>query len=188
MNLDEKLDQFSSTVIDSAMKQNIEIIKNYKITLQKTFEERKEAAIRKADTAYRIASDHIIREKNRRLSAESVEIRRKVLEKTAAIEDKIFCDVIQMLSDYMKTDEYDKLLISQICYAVEFARGDEIMIYINPSDADKKTALEEKTRAVLTISDRDFIGGVRAVIPSHSILIDNSFMTRLEEARSSFIL
>lgn len=188
MDLDEKLDHFSSSVIDSATKQNIEIIENYKYTLEKTYEERKDTAIRKAEAAYRIASENVIREKNRRLSTETVEIRRKILDKTVEIEEKIFRDVKQMLTDYMRTEDYNHLLVVQIENAREFARGDAITIYINPSDASKKVALEEKTGAILTISDRDFIGGIRAVIPSHSILIDHSFSTKLEEAESSFIL
>lgn len=188
MTLDEKLDHFYSSVIQSATKQNIQIVDEYKQTLQKNFDERNEAAKRKAEANYRIASDNIIRERNRRLSAESMEIRRKVLEKTAEISDRIFKDVSQKLEDFMKTSEYMDLLCKQIKDATDFAQGDSITLYINPSDAQKKTILEEKTGVALTVSDRDFIGGTRAVIPSRSILIDNSFLTKLDEAKSSFTL
>ncbi|HWT75226.1 MAG TPA: V-type ATP synthase subunit E [Mobilitalea sp.] len=188
MTLDEKLEHFYSSVIDSATKQNIEIVEEYKKTLQKNFEERKEAAIRKAEANYRMASDNIIRERNRRLSGESMEIRHKVLEQTADFSDLIFADVRQKLDEFMMTSGYDDLLYAQIKQIIDFAKGDAITIYINPTDTAKKTALEDKTGVSLTISNRDFIGGTRAVIPSHSVLIDNSFMTKLEEAKSSFTL
>ncbi len=188
MTLDEKLDHFYSSVIDSATKQNIEIVEEYKKTLQKNYEERKDAALRKAEANYRMASDNIIRERNRRLSAEAMEIRRKVLEKTAEISDRVFEEVKQKITDFMKTPEYDELLCTQIKSAAGFAKGDVITVYINPSDEQKKKILEEKTGVSLTVSDRDFIGGTRAVIPSRSILIDNSFLTKLEEAKSSFTL
>jgi vacuolar-type H+-ATPase subunit E/Vma4 len=188
MTLDEKLDHFYSSVIDSATKQNLEIVEEYKLTLQKNYDERKENALRKADANYRMASDNIIRERNRRLSAETMEIRRKVLDKTAEISERIFTDVKMKLEDFMKTSDYDELLVTQIKNAKEFALGDPITVYINPTDANKITSLEEKTGVSLTISDRDFIGGSRAVIPSRSILIDNSFMTKLDEAKSSFTL
>ncbi len=188
MTLDEKLDHFYSSVIDSATKQNIEIVEEYKKTLQKNYEERKEAALHKAEANYRMASDNIIRERNRKLSAETMEIRRKVLDKTAEISDRIFNDVRLKLTEYMNTSEYDELLGAQIKNAVDFAHGDAITVYINPSDANKIKTLEEKTGVSLTVSDRDFIGGTRAVIPSRSILIDNSFLTKLEEAKSSFTL
>ena len=188
MTLDEKLDHFYSSVIDSATKQNIEIVEEYKNTLQKNYEERKDAAHRKAEANYRMASENIIRERNRRLSAETMEIRRKVLEKTSEISDRVFDDVKLRLTDYMKTSAYDELLCAQIKNASEFAQGDTITVYINPTDAQKIKTLEEKTGVSLTVSDRDFIGGTRAVIPSRSILIDNSFLTKLEEAKSSFTL
>jgi vacuolar-type H+-ATPase subunit E/Vma4 len=188
MTLDEKLDHFYTSVIESATKQNIEIVEEYKKTLQKNFEERKDAAMRKAEANYRMASDNIIRERNRKLSAESMEIRRKVLDKTAEVSERIFTDVKQKLEDFMKTSEYDELLCAQIKNANSFAKGDEIVVYLNPSDAQKISTLEEKTGVSLTVSNRDFIGGSRAVIPSRSILIDNSFLTRLEEAKSSFTL
>lgn len=188
MNLDEKLEHFYSSVIDSATKQNIEIVEEFKKTLRKNYEERKDAALRKAEANYRMASDNIIRERNRRISAEALDIRRKVLEKTAEISDQIFKDVKIKLDEYMKTSAYDDLLSEQIKNAVNFAKGDSITVYINPSDADKISSLEEKTGISLTVSNRDFIGGTRAVIPSRSILIDNSFLTRLEEAKNSFSL
>jgi vacuolar-type H+-ATPase subunit E/Vma4 len=92
------------------------------------------------------------------------------------------------LTDFIKTPGYDDLLCTQIKNAANFAHGDMITVYINPSDENKIKTLEEKTGVSLTVSDRDFIGGTRAVIPSRSILIDNSFLTKLEEAKSSFTL
>ncbi len=74
MTLDEKLDHFYSSVIDSATKQNIEIVEEYKLTLQKNFDERKEIALRKAEANYRMASDNIVRERNRKLSSEAMDI------------------------------------------------------------------------------------------------------------------
>ncbi|MGB4661298.1 MAG: V-type ATP synthase subunit E [Mobilitalea sp.] len=188
MNLDEKLDHFYNSIIETATQKNIEIVEDYKKILQSNYDERKEVALRKAEANYQIASDDIVRERNKKLSAESLEIRRKVLVKTAEVSDRIFSDVAEKLGAYMKTPEYDELLCTQIKNTLEFAQGDEIMIYLNPSDADKKSALEEKTGAVLTVSNRDFIGGTRAVISSRSILIDNSFLTRINEAKSSFTL
>lgn len=188
MTLDEKLEHFYTSVIDSATKQNISIVEEYKKTLEKNYEERKQAALRKAEANYRMASDNIIRERNRRLSAESLEIRRKVLEKTAEYTELIFTDIRNKLQEYMKTPEYEELLCSQIINAKKFAKGDPITVYINPTDAEKKPSLEIKTGIPLTISDRDFIGGTRAVIASHSILIDNSFLTKLDEAKSTFTL
>jgi len=188
MTLDEKLEHFYSSVIDSATKQNIEIVEDYKATLQKNYEERKETALRKAEANYRMASDNITRERNRKLSAESMEIKRKVLERTAEISDQIFVDVRNKLDHFMTTPEYDDLLCAQINSANKFAQGDAIIIYINQSDEKKIPSLEQKTGVSLTISNRDFIGGIRAVITSRNVLIDHSFLTKLDEAKNAFTL
>ena len=56
-----------------------------------------------------------------------------------------------------------------------------VIIYINPSDADRKEELERETGAKLTISSIEFGGGIRAVIHSRNMLMDESFASRLEQ-------
>ena len=60
-----------------------------------------------------------------------------------------------------------------------------MIIYINPSDADKKEALEAAAGVSLTVSAIDFGGGIRAVIRARNILIDESFVTKLEQEEAS---
>jgi vacuolar-type H+-ATPase subunit E/Vma4 len=188
MTLNEKLDNFYSSVIDSATAQSIAIIDEYSNTLQKVREERLQAANNRNKNTYRIEIDNIIREKNRKLSKETLDIRRGVLERTAEITEEIFQDVDKKLTEFMQTPAYEEHLVNKIKEAVEFARGDELLIYINPSDESLIPALEAKTGVKLTLSNRDFFGGIRAVIPSRTILIDNSFVTKLAEAKSTFKL
>ncbi|MBH1942343.1 V-type ATP synthase subunit E [Mobilitalea sibirica] len=188
MDPNEKLDNFYTAVIDSATAQSIEIIEDYKKTLQKIYNERKQAAQKKAQNTYQIETDNIIREKNRRLSGDILESKRKVLEKTSLLTDKIFKDVRKKLDAYMKSPAYVKYLSNKIAEAYEFARGEEIIIYINPSDEALKSVLEKITGVNLTISNRDFMGGIRAVIPSRTILIDHSFTTKLSEQKETFRL
>ena len=63
----------------------------------------------------------------------------------------------------MKTEEYLELLEKYIEKAARFADGEEMTIYINQTDADKKEYLEKDTGMKLTISTEDFVGGIRAV-------------------------
>lgn len=65
--------------------------------------------------------------------------------------------------------------------------NDELTIYINPTDEKRRSDLEGATRVHLTISAEDFRGGVRAVIRSRNILIDNSFSTQLKEQYDKFV-
>lgn len=186
MNLSDKLENFYSAVIDSATAQSNEIIVDYQKSLDKIYDERRQDAHKKAKNTYRIEYDAIIREKNRNLSHLTLDIRRRVLDRTAEFTDNIFQEVEGMLKSYMKTPAYEEYLKSKINEAYEFARGEDIIIYINPTDENLKHSLQEVTGISLTVSNRDFFGGIRAVIPSRTILIDHSFHTKLSEAKSSF--
>jgi vacuolar-type H+-ATPase subunit E/Vma4 len=188
MTLNDKLDHFYTSVIDSATTQCIAIVDDYKKTLKKMSDDRKNAALKKAENVYQVESDAILREKNRRLSNVSVEYKRKVNDRTAEITEQIFLEVEQKFKVFMTTPDYTDYLCRKIKEANDFAQGNVLIIYINPTDQNLKTALEEKTGTVLTISNRDFIGGIRAVIPSRSILIDDSFLTKLAEEKNSFKL
>ncbi len=188
MTLDEKLEQFYNAAIDSATSQNILIIDEYQKSLKAIYDDHKKDALRKAKIIYRMDSEKLLREKNRDLSGEAIKLKRKISEKSAELTEKLFQDVSDKLICFMATSEYFHILCRQITDAREFARGDEMTIYINPSDLQLKSSLEANTGAVLTISTRNFIGGTRAVIHDKNILIDNSFLAKLEEVKNNFVL
>ncbi len=95
--------------------------------------------------------------------------------------EKLLDEVRRLLAEYQQTDKYQEYLIAKIKMAMEVAGEEEAVIYINPSDAGRKAELEALTGAALTVSSFDFGGGVRAVIRSRNILIDESFVTKLEQ-------
>lgn len=183
MTLDEKLEQFYNVTIESATTRNIEIVEEYKASLTKTLEDHKREAIRKSEEAYKLESEDLIREKNRSLSAEAINVKRKLNEKILELSDTLFEDVLVKLQAYMKTKDYEDLLVKQIKNAKEFAREDEMTIYIDPTDEHLKQSLEDTTGVTLTVSSYDFVGGTRAVIPAKNILIDHSFTSKLKELK-----
>ena len=65
----------------------------------------------------------------------------------------------------MKTEAYEDFLIRCIRKARDFAGEDEIIIYINPSDEKKRSALEDAAHVSLTVSAEDFIGGIARGYP-----------------------
>ncbi len=186
MTLDEKLEQFYHAAIESATSQNVQIIEEYQKSLQTIYEDYKNEALRKADITYRAESEKLLREKNRELSAEAIKLKRKISEKSAELKEKLFKEVSDKLTEFMATPEYYNLLLNQIKEAREFARGDDITIYINPSDTNLKASLEAETKITLNISTENFFGGTKAIIHAKNILIDNSFITKLEEIKSTF--
>ena len=87
----------------------------------------------------------------------------------------------------MQTYGYDDFRIRGIRHAGECAVQEPVVIYINPADEQKRSDLADATCVHLTVSAEDCIGGVRAVIRSRNILIDNSFKTQLRNEYDKFI-
>lgn len=188
MELDEKLDNFYKSAINDATEQSILIIEEYKKSLQSIYEEHKVNAIKKADAAYRIESDNILREKNKILSSELLNIKRKISETTNVLINQLFLDVTNKVKEFMNTPDYQNLLIKQVLEAKEFAKDEDITTYLDPSDEKLKSAIERETGCQLVISNISFIGGTRTVIHAKNILIDNSFSTKISELKDTFTI
>lgn len=186
MTLDEKLEQFYNATIESATTRNIEIVEEYKQNLDKMFDDYKKDAHKKSEQTYRLESENLIREKNRTLSSEAINIKRKINDKNVELTDILFEDVMNKIQAFMKSKEYEELLRNQILSAKEFAREDELTIYINPTDEGLKHTLEEQTKVTLTLSQYDFIGGTRAVIHAKNILIDHSFSSKIAAQKEHY--
>ncbi|MFR7441006.1 MAG: V-type ATP synthase subunit E [Lachnospiraceae bacterium] len=104
------------------------------------------------------------------------------------LKKQLFEEVEESCQNYMKTEEYHDLLVKYIEKAVAFADAEEMTIYINPTDADKKAVSGGGDRILqLTISTEDFIGGIRAVIHERNILIDHAFKGALENEYQNFV-
>lgn len=188
MTLDEKLHVFYDSTIADATKQSEEILEEYKASLDKIYEDYKKEAEEKAAFTLEAESQKLIQEKNKILSVKNLDFKRQLNEKTEELKNILFEEIKSRLLSFMKTEEYTALLIKQINLALDFAKGDKMTIYINPSDEGRKKVLEEKTGFLLTVSSIDFMGGTRAVIHERNILIDRSFSTRLSEEKEVFSL
>ena len=71
----------------------------------------------------------------------------------------------------------------QIQEACDFAGEDALVVYLDPADQE----LAARFGFAPVVSKEAFMGGMRAVIRSKNILIDNSFATLLREAKEEFV-
>ena len=134
-----------------------------------------------ADTRIKAETASARQQLNTAVSKGQLRIRRELGSVQQTLKNELFKEVMQMIEDYKKTEDYLKLLVSYFSDAARFADGQPLMIYISASDEEKKDYLEQYTGMTVTISEEDFIGGVRSVIPGRNILIDNSFRRALEK-------
>jgi vacuolar-type H+-ATPase subunit E/Vma4 len=135
---------------------------------------------------YHIEAGKIKRKQNRKISESVTELKRELNQDQKLKKDILFQKVAEMLHQYMDTLDYVDYLKAKIKMAQKIAGTQAIVIYLNASDVSHKRMLEETQHCTLTISDIDFMGGIRAVIRSRNILIDESFTTKLNQERKEY--
>lgn len=187
MTLEEKMEHLQAVSMEEARAEGNAIIDNYRAALEKVLEDHKEEAILQSQTRIKSEMIYARQQINQAAAKAQLELKRKQGKIQQELKDKIFEETMTLVSDYMKTEAYEDFLIKCIRKAVVFAGGEQMTIYINPSDEQKRSDLEDASDAKLTVSSEDFIGGVRAVIRGRNILIDNSFKTQLRNEYDKFL-
>ena len=187
MTLEEKITHLKTTSMEQARAEGNAIIDSHREALDKVFEDHKAEALRQSETRIKAETTNAKLALNQALAKSQLEIKRKQGKIQQELKDKIFEEAQDLIHAFMKTEAYDDFLIRCIRSAVRFAGTDPVTVYINLSDEKKKTALEDATQVHLSVSAEDFIGGVRSVIRSRNILIDNSFQTQLKDQYDNFI-
>lgn len=186
MTIEEKLKHFLDASVETANERSVRTIEEYQKGLDSVFDAYKADVYRKQALQLKFSEENLRKEKNTEVSKRQMEIRRAVGEKQEELKQNLFHEVEEKLESYKRTDAYDIYLKEWISRAKEFADQEEIQIYIDPADKNKLPELEKKTGAKLTVSEYSFQGGMRAVIRSKNILIDQSFETKLNEIKKDF--
>lgn len=191
LTTEEKLQHFYDLSIEAAATDAHKLIDDHQAALDKLFAEHKDMKLAQAEIELKAESDKLKREFNKEISAKQIQIKRNLSAARDELRDKLFLEVEQKLLSFKKTPEYKTMLCRQIKEALDFAGDDEMTIYIDPSDnslADEITKEINIDGFAPTISKESFIGGMRAVIRSKNILIDNSFLTLMRDEREEFEL
>lgn len=187
MNLEEKLTYMQTVSMEQARAEGNVIIDAHREALEKIFNDHKSEMLRQAETRVKAETTNAKRTVSQALAKSQLEIKRSQGKVQQELKDKVFEEAVQLVNDYMKTEAYNDFLVKCIKKAEQFAGNDPVVIYINPSDAEKLAKLEAETKVRLTVSAEDFIGGVRAVIRSRNILMDHSFKTQLRDEYDRFL-
>lgn len=188
MTIEEKLQHFTTFSMESARENCDCLLREYEAALEKIFLDHQENKRRQEELELKTETDQLIRENNKRFAEEQVQIRRTLSRRQEELKDKLFVEIKDKLARFAESPWYHQLLVQQLRKAYDFAGGEEVILYIDPSDAERRMSLEVEVGAPITISSYSFVGGTRAVIPGRNILIDQSFETKLAEEREKFQL
>ena len=186
MELSKKLNIFYTSAIEVANKQSRDVMQEFAISMERLKEEFQKNKKLEMDSRFRVEEGKLKREMNRRVSVAVTDQKRRLNLHQQEKKEALFAVVEWKLQEFQKTAEYDQYLISKIRMAHNFAREESVVIYLNPTDANKKVYLEQETGCELTVSERNFGGGIRAVVRSKNVLIDESFQTKLKQEREAY--
>lgn len=185
MKTDEKLQHFYEVSMDSAREEAAKTIADYKAALANALEQHKADKQASSEAQFKITSENAAREINKALSAEQLHIKRRLSGKQH-LKEQLFTEVQEMLEAFTKKPEYLDWPEAKIKESLKIAGEDEIQVYLNNSDSALAKELKQRTGVALLLSETDFLGGIRAVIPQKNILIDNTFLTSFENEKESF--
>lgn len=186
MTTEEKLQHFYEVSMDTAREEATKILDEYKAALETEMERHKQEKQAASESQFKIDSDNAAREINKALSAEHLHIKRKLSKKQQKLKESIFAEVEELLDDFSKKPEYTDWLENKIKQSLEIAENDSVQIYLTAKDSAKAEELTKRTGITPLISETDFLGGIRAVIPEKNILIDNTFLTAFENEKERF--
>lgn len=186
MKIEEKLQQFRKIAIESARTKSNREVDDYKNTLDETFLEYKEMKEKQREEYLKAERVNLLKEKNKTISLEQIRIKHEYSQRSEELKNKLFSEVWDQLANYMRSMNYETLLVKLIMKDLEYAKGEPITIYIDPADADHLRSLQTKVGFPLQVSEYSFGGGIRAVLPNRRILLDDSFNTKLEEVKENF--
>ena len=175
MTIDEKLSHFYDVTIEDAQAKAAGILEEHRKALAQMTEKHKADSQENAQVQIKAETANARREINKALSAEQLTIKRDWTKKQNELKEKLFAEVKTQLENFRNTPDYPAYLESKIKEALDFAEQDKINIYISPEDSALLPDLVERTKAFITVSAEDFLGGIKATIPHKNILIDHSF-------------
>ena len=186
MTIDEKLSHFYDVTIEDAQAKAAGILEEHRKALAQMTEKHKADSQENAQVQIKAETANARREINKALSAEQLAIKRDWTKKQNELKEKLFAEVKTQLENFRNTPDYPAYLESKIKEALDFAEQDKINIYLSPEDSALLPDLVERTKAFITVSAEDFLGGIKATIPHKNILIDHSFAGNFQAIYKEF--
>ena len=186
MTIDEKLSHFYDVTIEDAQAKAAGILEEHRKALAQMTEKHKADSQENAQVQIKAETANARLEINKALSAEQLTIKRDWTKKQNELKEKLFAEVKTQLENFRNTPDYPAYLESKIKEALDFAEQDKINIYLSPEDSALLPDLVERTKAFITVSAEDFLGGIKATIPHKNILIDHSFAGNFQAVYKEF--
>ncbi len=186
MTMEEKLQHFYEVSVENAKEEAKQAVKEYEQVLEASLEEHRQAKKRQMEMELAAETDNARRQMNRTLSTEQMRIRKQLSQKQDQMKEELFAGVSSRLAAFRETSEYSRYLERKAQEARNFAGEDELILTLGAGDAGLAQTLSALTGGKVEVASEDFGGGLRAVIPSKNILMDNTFDSLVQEEKEAF--
>lgn len=186
MNVKEKIEAFGRIVEKEAEEQRIKILKEIEEKIEIGYREKVNEAKAVWDRKTKAETYKVQMQENKELIAYESESKKKLMAKRRDIIESVFSRVKTELFQYRSTPEYISYLAENIKKVVS-ADPDSI-IYLIKEDMKLVPEINAKLNANLSYreSEENFIGGFKAYLNKKNIVIDNSFLTKLNAEKDKF--
>ena len=187
MNQDKKTSSFLKAINKYAQQQSEEI--------KHEVEEFKKQEIEKAtkegiSDAYKLIQKEIATKKSQIISdiaKRAQESRQKLFIKRNEIVDSVFTDAKAKLLNYTSTEQYKEYLTKSANEIAEYFGDNNCVVYVKESDNDKVQLLKSIiTNCSIEVDESIQIGGIKAYCENMSVMLDDTFDSKLENERVYF--
>lgn len=186
MTTEEKLQHFFDYSISRAEQEAAETISEHQKALDTMFEEHCSTRRRQAEAYLTAEAERIKRQINKTLSSRQLHIRQELSAKQQELREKLFSEVQMLMTAYKSDPGYLDFLCRKVQEAERYADGTKLTVYLDRSDEALADELTRRTGHPVQIAPKPFGGGIRAVLSDKNILIDNSYLTLLNEEKENY--
>lgn len=185
MNIEHKLEVFSKSTILEAKEIRDNMLKGFKRKLNEEYEAREQLEEKSAHERIQKATNELTQILNHDLTKYTSDMRKSLARERITLIEEIFENVMTKISEFRHTEQYNNYICDQIA-KIRKQYGSEIKVYLSEEDSFLRERVRVRTGIDTYISEKSFIGGIRAVVKDGKLSVDKTFLSKLSAERESF--
>ncbi|WP_195854046.1 hypothetical protein [Aerococcus tenax] len=188
MKLEEKMAYFKDQVTQQSQAEIDQQINQYRQTLEDDYQKFQEQT--DETFAHRLVNEKeaLRKENNKAISQIQINQQRELFLTEENMKLTLFQTFTKQIESYQKSEAYIEQLKKMLKNIQDYAGREKYDLYIDENDSHLRSQLESYASHPIIISDRPFMGGIRAVLRERQILVDYSFLTFLDRLKENFVI
>lgn len=188
MKLEEKMAYFKDQVTQQSQSEIDQQINQYRQTLEDDYQKFQEQT--DETFAHRLVNEKeaLRKENNKAISQIQINQQRELFLTEENMKLTLFQTFTKQIESYQKSEAYIEQLKKMLKNIQAYAGREKYDLYIDENDSHLRSQLESYASHPIIISDRPFMGGIRAVLRERQILVDYSFLTFLDRLKENFVI